>query len=156
MPDTLQPIAGRYEFCDCGHVASFDLIVAVGWPRPKPVSEPVCARCASLEAGRFDTFLDSLPTGDVPRIIDLEPVAVDGWPVRDTAGIPQRTAPSPDARPGIPVFDTAQQSGYTPDQIAHIRRLYTDLGSLKAVQRHLYDQEGGHWFYEIRKVINGR
>ena len=52
MPDTLRPIAGRYEFCDCGHLASFDLIVAVGWPRPKPVSEPVCARCASLEAGR--------------------------------------------------------------------------------------------------------
>lgn len=120
----------------------------------------VQAYFAGLEGGHFDTFLDALPLGDVPQPrrngIDQDPVAVDGWPVRDTAGIPLRTAPNPHAQPGIPVFDTAQQSGYTPDQIAHIRRLYADLGSLKAVQRHLYDgQEGGHWFYQIRTAVQG-
>ena len=122
----------------------------------------VQAYYAGLEGGRFDGFLDALPRGDVPQIIDVEPLAVDGWPVRtgvfdggtDT-GIPLRTDPFPGAQPGIPVFDTAQQTGYTPDQIDHIRRLYTDLGSLKAVQREVYNQEGGHWFYEIRKAVLG-
>ena len=108
---------------------------------------------AGLEGGRFDAFLEALPRGQVPDIIDQPgPYAVDGWPVRQS-GIPVRTAPQPSPAAGIPVFDTAQKTGYTPDQIAHIRRLYANLGSLKAVQRQLYGQEGGHWFYQIRDAV---
>lgn len=61
-----------------------------------------------------------------------------------------KTTPSSD----IPLFDIAQQTGYTPEQVAYIKQLYAKYGSLNAVQRVLYDQKGGHWFYEIRKAVN--
>ena len=79
-----------------------------------------------------------------------------GWPVR-VGGI---LDPSPlgDGVPdGLPVFSTGDQSEYTPEQLAHIQGLYASLGSLKAVQRTLYDgQEGGYWFYRIRQAVEGR
>jgi hypothetical protein len=56
----------------------------------------------------------------------------------------------------ITVWSSTDQSDYTPEQEAQIRALYADLGSLRAVQRELYSQEGGYWFYRIRQVIEGR
>ena len=108
---------------------------------------------AGLEGGRFDDFLEDMPRGQVPEIIDLQPVAVDGWPVR-VPGEPIENRSQLAETDGEPVFDTAQRGPYTPNQIAHIRALYARLGSLKAVQRKLYPDQstGGHWFYEIRRA----
>lgn len=117
----------------------------------------VQAYYAGLEGGRFDAFLDGLPRG--PQMTPARGVVVDGWPVRapqPAGGIPEGTGGWAGEAGGIPVFGTDQKGGYTEEQAAHIRRLYRELGSLKAVQRELYaGQEGGHWFYEIRRVING-
>lgn len=57
----------------------------------------------------------------------------------------------------VPQFSTDQSTAYTPEQEAYIRRLYQQLGSLKAVQRHIYGEssEGGWWFYQIRYVVFG-
>lgn len=97
---------------------------------------------AGLEGGRFDQFCAALPA--------------PGWPVRDT-GIPPFSPvrePVPANTGGIPVFSTAQTGDYTPEQVAHIRERYAELGSLKAVQRELYDgQNGGYWFYRISDVV---
>lgn len=115
---------------------------------------PVQAYYAGLEGGRFDAFLDGLPRG--PQMTPARGVVVDGWPVREVSGIPGGTRGRAGEGAGIPVFGTDQKGAYSEEQKAHIRRLYAELGSLKAVQRALYDgQEGGHWFYEIRKVIHG-
>lgn len=76
------------------------------------------------------------------------------WPVRDT-GIPAFYPAEEPVPAGIPVFGTDQTLDYTPEQVAHIRRLHAELGSLKAVQRKLYGQEGGYWFYRIRAAVEG-
>lgn len=94
---------------------------------------------AGLEGGRFDQFCAALPLAS---------------PVRD-AGIPPQPSPQPGIPVGIPVFGTDQSMDYTPEQVAHIRRLHAELGSLKAVQRKLYGQEGGYWFYQIRDAVQG-
>lgn len=93
---------------------------------------------AGLEGGRFDQFCAALPA--------------PGWPVRDT-GIPAFYPAEEPVPAGIPVFGTDQTLDYTPEQVAHIRRLHAELGSLKAVQRKLYGQEGGYWFYRIRAAV---
>ena len=95
---------------------------------------------AGLEGGRFDQFCAALPA--------------PGWPVRDT-GIPPQPGPQPGIPTGIPVFGTDQTGGYTLEQVAHIRQRYAALGSLKAVQREIYGQEGGYWFYQIRDAVRG-
>jgi|GEM_PF-5384977 len=48
---TLSPLpAGeRVAYCDCGRLASFRLAVLVGC-KPRPVTIPLCACCAALEA----------------------------------------------------------------------------------------------------------
>lgn len=103
---------------------------------------------AGLEGGQFDRFLLALPTAGR--------IEAPAWPVRD-AGIPAVFPSEATVPAGIPVFSTAQTSEYTQEQAAHIRALYAELGSLKAVQRALYDgQEGGHWFYRIRDAVEGR
>lgn len=94
---------------------------------------------AGLEGGRFDQFCAALPLAS---------------PVRD-AGIPPQPGPQPGIPGGIPVFGTEQTGDYTPEQVAHIRRLHAELGSLKAVQRKLYGQVGGYWFYRIRAAVEG-
>lgn len=109
----------------------------------------VQAYYAGLEGGQFDGYLERLPRGAPPVVIDAEPVAVDGWPVRDTGAAPtvEREADA------IPAFSAGDQAAYTPAQVAHIRRRYAVLGSLKAVQRELYGQDGGYWFYRIREAV---
>jgi hypothetical protein len=69
-------------------------------------------------------------------------------------GVYRYTEPKTDHDSSIPVFDTADRSGYTPAQAAHIRSLYNRLGSIKAVERQLYNQDGGYWFYRIQETIN--
>ena len=117
----------------------------------------VQAYYAGLEGGRFDGFLEGLPRGLVPDIIDVQPVAVDGWPVRNEGATVARNPSEPGIDAGtegaIPVFLPDSQAVYTPEQIAHIRALYARLGSLKKVQRHLYGQDGGIWFYRIRDAV---
>lgn len=98
---------------------------------------------AGLEGGRFDQFCAALPA--------------PGWPVRD-AGIPAFSPaeePVPANTGGIPVFGTEQTGDYTLEQVAHIRQRHAALGSLKAVQREIYGQEGGYWFYRIRDAVQG-
>ena len=93
---------------------------------------------AGLEGGRFDQFCAALPA--------------PGWPVRET-GIPAQPSPQPGIPVGIPVFGTEQTGDYTLEQVAHIRQRHAALGSLKAVQREIYGQEGGYWFYRIRAAV---
>lgn len=95
---------------------------------------------AGLEGGRFDQFCAALPA--------------PGWPVRET-GIPAQPSPQPGIPVGIPVFGTEQTGDYTLEQVAHIRQRHAALGSLKAVQREIYGQEGGYWFYRIRDAVEG-
>jgi len=100
---------------------------------------------AGLEGGRFDAFVAALPTSDA--------LPAPAWPVRDTA-VPEpvyRADPAPAA--GIPVFSTDDRATYTPAQIAHIRSRYAALGSIKAVERELYGQDGGYWFYRLKEVL---
>lgn len=100
---------------------------------------------AGLEGGRFDAFVGGLPMGDA--------LPAPAWPVRDTAVSEPvyRADPAPVA--GIPVFCTDDRTDYTPAQIAHIRDRYAVLGSIKAVERELYGQDGGYWFYRIKEVL---
>lgn len=114
------------------------------------------AHWAGLEGGRFDAFLEALPRGQVPDIaamIDLQPVAVDGWPVRNEGAIAARLAETREEEGAKPVFLREDQSAYTPEQLAHIRALYSQFRSLKKVQRTLYGQDGGYWFYRIREAV---
>ncbi len=99
---------------------------------------------AGLEGGRFDAFVASLPTGD--------PIAmpVPTWPVRSTEPV-YRADPAQLA--GIPVWSTDDRAAYTAEQIAHIRGRYADLGSIKAVEREMYAQDGGYWFYRLKEVL---
>ncbi len=105
----------------------------------------VQAYACGLEGGRFDTFLAGLPGGRLNA---------PAWPVRDTS-IPKAVyQPENVSAASIPAFVTDQAGAYTAEQVAHIQARYIALGSLKAVQRELYDgQEGGHWFYEIREAV---
>lgn len=100
----------------------------------------VQAYAAGLEGGQFDRYCAALPA--------------PGWPVRD-AGIPAFSPAEEPVPAGIPVFGTDQTLDYTPEQVAHIRQRYAALGSLKAVQREIYGQEGGYWFYRIRAAVEG-
>jgi hypothetical protein len=78
-------------------------------------------------------------------------------PHNRNGGIPVQTTvyqPEPAPQPGIPVFDTANRTAYTPAQLAHIRARYERLGSIKAVERELYDQDGGYWFYRLQEVLS--
>ena len=104
----------------------------------------VQAYMAGLEGGAFDRYCKTLP--------QVDSVEAAGWPVRET-GIPASPPAQPPASDGIPLFCTTQTQGYTDEQVQHIRDRYADLGSLKAVQRELYGQEGGVWFYRIREAI---
>ena len=109
---------------------------------------PAQAYHAGLEGGAFDRYCATLPR--------VDSVEASGWPVRSTGipASPPAQEPVPVNTGGIPVFDTAQTGDYTPEQIAHIRERYAELGSLKAVQRELYDgQEGGYWFYRVREAV---
>ncbi len=106
---------------------------------------------AGLEGGQFDRFLASLP--------HVDRIEAAGWPIRhnDTGSvIAGDMGPEGAADGAITVWSSTDQSDYTPEQEAQIRALYADLGSLRAVQRELYSQEGGYWFYRIRQVIEGR
>jgi len=103
---------------------------------------------AGLEGGQFDRFLLNLPQAIAPA-----------WRVRQNgpgsviAGDTGQEGANVDA---IAAWSSTDQSDYTPEQEAQIRALYDELGSLRAVQRELYGQTGGYWFYRIRDVIDGR
>jgi hypothetical protein len=104
---------------------------------------------AGLEGGQFDRFLLALP----------QAIEAPAWPIRqnDTGSvIAGDTGPEGATAGAITAWSSTDQSDYTPEQEAQIRALYADLGSLRAVQRELYSQEGGYWFYRIRQVIEGR
>lgn len=109
---------------------------------------PVQSYYAGLEGGQFDRFLLAAPQGMTVR---------NTGDTGDTGGMEAWYVPdSGDALP-VPVFRTDdRQAQYTDTQVAYIRHMHARLGSLKAVQRALYDgQEGGYWFYRIREVITG-
>ncbi len=99
---------------------------------------------AGLEGGRFDAFVAQLPMGEA----DALPAPT--WPVRGTDAV-YRADPAPVS--GIPVWSTDDRAAYTAEQIAHIRVRYADLGSIKAVERELYAQDGGYWFYRLKEVL---
>ena len=97
---------------------------------------------AGLEGGNFDRFCASLPAAGV---------AVD-WPVSGT-GIPVYSPADPPSG-AIPLFDGSDRTAYSQAQIAHIQALYGRLGSIKAVERNLYGQDGGYWFYRLQEVLS--
>jgi len=77
-------------------------------------------------------------------------------PASEDTGIPVQWPvylPQPILSSGIPVFSTDDRSPYTTEQIAHIRNRYAALNSIKAVERELYGQDGGYWFYRLKEVI---
>ena len=82
-------------------------------------------------------------------------IAVPDWP--GYTGIPVESVPVPaesGSTAGIPVFNTDDRTAYTDGQIAHIQALYGRLGSIKAVERNLYGQDGGYWFYRLKDVLS--
>jgi hypothetical protein len=100
---------------------------------------------AGLEGGRFDAFVAQMPTAETA-------LPAPAWPVRtDTAPVYR---PETALQGGIPVFSTDDRATYTAEQIAHIRDRYAALGSLKAVERELYQQDGGYWFYRLKEVLS--
>lgn len=106
---------------------------------------------AGLEGGQFDRFLLDLP--------HVERIEAPAWPIRQSGPgsvIAGDTGPEGAAEDDIAAWSSTDQSDYTPEQEAQIRALYGELGSLRAVQRELYGQTGGYWFYRIRDVIEGR
>ena len=86
--------------------------------------------------------------------------ATAGIPVPDYpryTGIPAESMAVPvesGSTSGIPVFNTDDRTAYTEAQIAHIQALYGRLGSIKAVERKLYGQDGGYWFYRLKEVLS--
>lgn len=112
----------------------------------------VQAYASGLESGQFDRFLDSLPQVGQRPSIPLKP------PEPAIPLVPEPPEPIQIASAsGIPVFrtDDDPEQPYSPEQEAHILRLYEQTGKLKEVQRRLYDgQQGGHWFYRIRAVVH--
>jgi len=57
-------------------------------------------------------------------------------------------------QPGIPVFCTDDRTAYSPEQVAYIQARYATLGSIKGVERELYGQDGGYWFYRLKEVLS--
>lgn len=105
---------------------------------------------AGLEGGQFDRFCASLPTPSGMT----GGIAVPDWP--GYTGIPAEsmTVPAPSGDTGgIPVFNTDDRTAYSQAQIDHIQALYGRLGSIKAVERNLYGQDGGYWFYRLQEVL---
>ena len=81
-------------------------------------------------------------------------IPVPDWP--GYTGIPVESMAVPvesGSTSGIPVFNTDDRTAYTEAQIAHIQALYGRLGSIKAVERNLYQQDGGYWFYRLQEVL---
>ncbi len=108
----------------------------------------------------FDAFLAGLPRADAV----LTPVpARTSIPMPAPAPIPAQNTPSAGIPASVPPFRTDEpEAPYTPEQIAHIVRLYRESvsdrypkGSLKAVQRAIYPDQatGGHWWYRIRDTV---
>ena len=82
-------------------------------------------------------------------------IAVPDWP--GYTGIPLESVPVPaesGSTASIPVFNTDDRTAYTEAQTAHIQALYGRLGSIKAVERNLYGQDGGYWFYRLKEVLS--
>ena len=105
----------------------------------------------SLRHGAMIRF----PYARRPRL-PLASLPIDALPASESTGIPVQWPvyrPEPALGSGIPVFSTDDRSAYTTEQIAHIRARRAALGSIKAVERELYGQEGGYWFYRLKEVI---
>lgn len=105
----------------------------------------------SLRHGAMIRF----PYARRPRL-PLASLPIDALPASESTGIPVQWPvyrPEPALGSGIPVFSTDDRSAYTSEQIAHIRARHAALGSIKAVERELYGQEGGYWFYRLKEVI---
>lgn len=105
----------------------------------------------SLRHGAMIRF----PYARRPRL-PLASLPIDALPAPESTGIPVQWPvyhPEPALGSGIPVFSTDDRSAYTTEQIAHIRARRAALGSIKAVERELYGQEGGYWFYRLKEVI---
>lgn len=79
-------------------------------------------------------------------------IAVNDWPVSGT-GIPVYSPVDPPSG-AIPLFDGSDRTAYSQAQIDHIQALYGRLGSIKAVERNLYGQDGGYWFYRLKEVLS--
>ncbi len=106
---------------------------------------------AGLEGKRFDQFCASLPQA-------AGSIEARGWPIRGNvteAVITGLDGPERATTGDITPWDSTDQRDYTPEQVERIRALYADMGSLRAVQRELYQQVGGYWFYRIRDVVQG-
>ena len=111
---------------------------------------------AGLEGGNFDRFCASLPAAALSSPSGMTGgIAVPDWP--GYTGIPVESVPVPaesGSTAGIPVFNTDDRTAYSSAQIAHIQALYGRLGSIKAVERNLYGQDGGYWFYRLKEVLS--
>lgn len=107
----------------------------------------VCqAYSGGLATRRFDAFLAALPrSSSVPDDagISVWEGGIDGT---GTSGIGTNDT-------GTPVFSDSDRSAYTPEQVAYIRTLYARYRSIKAVERVLYGQDGGYWFYRLQEVL---
>lgn len=90
----------------------------------------------------------ALPSVAVERTEAAYNGADDGIPVQWPVYRPETAL-----QPGIPVFSTDTRTAYSPAQVAHIQARYAALGSIKAVERELYQQDGGYWFYRLKEVL---
>ena len=91
----------------------------------------------------------------VEPVVGAAGIPVPDWP--GYTGIPLESTAVPvesGSTSGIPVFNTDDRTTYTEAQMAHIQALYGRLGSIKAVERALYQQDGGYWFYRLQEVLS--
>ena len=89
-----------------------------------------------------------------PALPTVQPTAAD---TSESTGIPVQWPvyrPEPALQPGIPVFCTDDRAAYSPAQVAYIQARYAAIGSIKGVERELYGQDGGYWFYRLQEVLS--
>lgn len=96
----------------------------------------------------------SFPRMARPSLPTVQPTAAD---TSASTGIPVQWPvyrPETVLQPGIPVFCTDDRTAYSPEQVAYIQARYATLGSIKGVERELYGQDGGYWFYRLKEVLS--
>ena len=96
----------------------------------------------------------SFPRMARPALPTVQPTAAD---TSESTGIPVQWPvyrPEPALQPGIPVFCTDDRAAYSPAQVAYIQARYAAIGSIKGVERELYGQDGGYWFYRLQEVLS--
>lgn len=118
------------------------------------------AYLAGIEGGDFDRFTARLARAD--RLALPEDAEADGVGAADLLDGPEAvyryaepvTGPQPAGADGIPVYVPQNEPPWDTEAKALIYRRWLALGSLKAVERELYNQEGGVKFYWVRDAVN--